>query len=75
MAEWSKASVLKTEVRETAPWVRIPLPPHKQITLGASCLVLFVYSRTVVWDSKPTQAREAKKLEWPASEENCFDVS
>jgi len=37
--------------------------------------VLFVYSRTVVWDSKSTQAREAKKLEWPASEENCFDVS
>src|SRR5262245_37614340 len=27
MAEWSMAVVLKTTVRETAPGVRIPLPP------------------------------------------------
>lgn len=28
MAEWLKASVLKTEVGETLPWVQIPLSPH-----------------------------------------------
>ena len=27
MAEWFKAAVLKTVVRETVPGVRIPLPP------------------------------------------------
>ena len=27
MAEWSKATVLKTVVRSRGPWVRIPLPP------------------------------------------------
>jgi Domain of unknown function (DUF4279) len=27
VAEWFKATVLKTVVRETAPWVRIPPPP------------------------------------------------
>ena len=30
MAEWSKALVLKTSVRVSVPWVRIPLsPPYK----------------------------------------------
>ena len=27
MAEWLKATVLKTVERESVPWVRIPLPP------------------------------------------------
>ena len=27
MAEWSNAPVLKTGVRESVPWVRIPPPP------------------------------------------------
>ena len=29
VAEWSKATVLKTVVSEMAPWVRIPPPPPK----------------------------------------------
>lgn len=31
MAEWSNASVLKTEVWETGPRVRIPLPPQHML--------------------------------------------
>ena len=30
MCEWLKQSVLKTDVRETVPGVRIPLPPPRQ---------------------------------------------
>jgi hypothetical protein len=29
MCEWLKQSVLKTDVRETVPGVRIPLPPPR----------------------------------------------
>ena len=30
MAEWLNAPVLKTDVGESLPWVRIPPPPQKQ---------------------------------------------
>jgi hypothetical protein len=38
MAEWFKAAVLKTVVRETVPGVRIPLPPPTSSSFGlAEC--------------------------------------
>ncbi len=36
VAEWSNAPVLKTGVRESVPWVRIPPPPPPVLTRTAS---------------------------------------
>jgi hypothetical protein len=38
MCEWLKQAVLKTAVRETAPGVRIPLPPPKTSEIGQNLL-------------------------------------
>ena len=44
MAEWSKATVLKTVEGLRPPWVRIPLSPHKTFNPNATqhwgCYVL-----------------------------------
>lgn len=51
MAEWFKALVLKTSVRETVPWVRIPPSPYffiifrantptKDFFVGVFCVIL-----------------------------------
>ncbi len=48
MAERFKATVLKTVVRETLPWVRIPLPPlkmHAVTNKPYRCLLLPVNHR------------------------------
>jgi hypothetical protein len=40
MAEWLKAHAWKACVRETVPWVRIPLPPRDGRKQGAARRVL-----------------------------------
>ena len=48
MAEWFKAAVLKTVVRETVPGVRIPLPPPA-FARRSRCSRLRLASRVCAW--------------------------
>ena len=36
VAEWSNAPVLKTDVRESVPRVRIPVPPPQNVQLAGA---------------------------------------
>jgi hypothetical protein len=46
LAEWSNAPVLKTGVRESVPWVRIPRPPP--LILNICCYINVLSDWTVV---------------------------
>src|SRR6056297_2819560 len=52
VAEWSNAPVLKTGVRESVPWVRIPPPPplaHRKTEMRSlTGLFFFLFQRGLV---------------------------
>ena len=62
MAEWFKALVLKTSVRETVPWVRIP-PSPPVFLLKSPISLLFAQSDTSAFGAFTPVFLPRKRLE------------
>jgi hypothetical protein len=52
VAEWSNAPVLKTGVRESVPWVRIPPPPPR----GFHKSLIFIEKINIILRMSPTKS-------------------
>lgn len=70
MAERFKALVLKTSVRVTVPWVRIPLRPHEGVSVSDRNAFFWVFAKSKVRASSRADLREC-----PAVADKSLDKS